>query len=265
MATKRLQRGARPAVRRGRRVWRFILLTLVILIILVGIGAAIWLQPYHASSDATTAERNDTGVTGVTVTQSNDYISFVPKGAVREGLIFYPGAKVEADAYAVYMRAIAERGYDTFIAKMPLNIALLAENRADEIIQAHPEIKVWAVGGHSLGGVAACDYVMAHHAIKGLLLYASYPRSDMSRQQGLAVVSISGTRDGLATPQQIDQNKHLLPASTQYVVIQGGIHSYFGDYGMQDGDGTATIGREQARAQILLASVELMGMLGAKS
>ncbi len=261
MATKRMRRGARPVVmRRRRRVWRFILLTLVIIIVVVGIGAAIWLQPYHASSDAVAAEQSDSNVT---VTQNNDYISFVPKEmAARAGLIFYPGAKVVADAYAVYMRAIAERGYETFIAKMPLNIALLAENRADEIIGAHPEIKEWALGGHSLGGVAACDYVMAHHAIRGLLLYASYPRSDMSKQQGLVVVSISGSRDGLATPQQIDENKHLLPASTQYIVIVGGIHAYFGDYGQQDGDGTATIGREQARAQILLASVGLMGQIG---
>jgi hypothetical protein len=260
MATQRMQRGRGTVLRRRRRgIWRFILLTLVILIVLVGIGAAIWLQPYHASSDAVAAEQSDSGVT---VIQNNDYISFVPKEPVRAGLIFYPGAKVVADAYAVYMRAIAERGYETFIAKMPLNIALLAENRADEIIQAHPEIKTWAVGGHSLGGVAACDYVMGHHTIKGLLLYAAYPRSDMSKQQGLVVVSISGSRDGLATPQQVNENKHLLPASTQYVVIQGGIHSYFGDYGIQSGDGTATIGREQARAQILLASVGLMGQIG---
>jgi hypothetical protein len=263
MATKRMQRGVRPVVRRGRRVWRFILLTLLIIVVLVGIGAAIWLQPYHASSDALAAEQSDAAVT---VMQNSDYISFVPRQiTVRAGLIFYPGAKVVADAYALYMRTVAERGYETFIAKMPLNIALLAENRADEIIKAHPEIKQWALGGHSLGGVAACDYVMAHHEIKGLLLYASYPRSDMSKQQGLVVVSISGSRDGLATPQQIDENKQLLPPDTQYVVVQGGIHSYFGDYGIQDGDGTPTIGREQARAQILLASVELMGMVSVKS
>ena len=261
MATKRMQRGARPVVRRRRRVGRFVVLTLLILVILVGIGAAIWLQPYRASSDAVAAQQTDAAVT---VTQNNDYITFKPKEPVRAGLIFYPGAKVEAGAYALYMRIIAERGYETFIARMPLNIALLAENRADEIIHDHPEIKQWALGGHSLGGVAACDYVKAHHAIKGLLLYAAYPSSDISKLQGLVVVSISGTRDQLATPQQIADNKHLLPASTQYVVIAGGIHAYFGDYGQQDGDGTATIGREQARAQILLASVGLMGQIQGK-
>jgi hypothetical protein len=29
------------------------------------------------------------------------------------------------------------------------------------------------------------------------------------------------------------------------VVIEGGCHSYFGSYGMQEGDGTPTITREQ--------------------
>ena len=35
-----------------------------------------------------------------------------------------------------------------------------------------------------------------------------------------------------------------LPADTEWITIEGGNHAQFGDYGVQDGDGEATISAE---------------------
>lgn len=248
--------------KRISRPWRIVLLILLSVIIIGVVAAAVWLQPYSASSAAVAALR---GTADVTVTQNNDMIAFVPHNQAHVGLIFYPGAKVDPVAYSVLMEQIAEKGFDTFIAKMPLNLALLNENAANTIISAYPNIHIWTVGGHSLGGVAACDYAAAHGNIKGVLLYASYPSKDISQDTGQDFTSIYGTRDGLATPAKINDNKKLLPPTTVYLPIQGGIHSYFGDYGHQDGDGQATISRQEAQSEIVADSVSFLNHVAALS
>ena len=48
-------------------------------------------------------------------------------------LVFYPGAKVEAAAYAPVMAAIAEGGVDCYLCKMPLNFALMGKETAEKI------------------------------------------------------------------------------------------------------------------------------------
>ena len=247
-------------LKRLSRTWRIVLLALLAIIIVGVAAAAVWLQPYSASSEAVAALR---GTADVTVTQNSDMIAFVPRNQAHVGLIFYPGAKVDPIAYSVLMEQIAEKGYDTFIAKMPLNLALLNENAANPIISAYPNIHIWAVGGHSLGGVAACDYAAAHGNIKGVLLYAAYPSKDISQDTKQDFTSIYGTQDGLATPAKVNANKKLLPLATVYLPIQGGIHSYFGDYGHQDGDGQATISRAEAQSEIVADSVSFLNHVSA--
>ena len=95
----------------------------------------------------------------------------------------------------------------------------------------------------------------------GLLLFASYPATNLSSLDA-QVLSISGSNDLLATPAKIDASKSSLPAGTQYVVVDGGVHAFFGDYGTQSGDGQPSIPHDDARAQISEASVAFVGGLG---
>ncbi len=240
---------------RRRRILKWVLLGLLCMLLITIAGTAWWLRPFPASAQAMGALHN---ANGVIVTTTNDDIVFMPEQHPIEGIIFYPGARVDPDAYARYMLTFAEHGYAAFIVKMPLNIALLGENLASDVIAANPSIKLWVIGGHSLGGVAACSFALHNSIIKGLLLYASYPDEDLSKQTRLHVTSISGTNDGLATPTKIAAAKPLLPATTSYVVVQGGVHAFFGDYGVQDGDGQPTISRESAHVTIADASVKLL-------
>jgi hypothetical protein len=96
-------------------------------------------------------------------------------------------------------------------------------------------------------------------AVAGLVLWASYPASgdDLSGND-LAVASVYGTRDGLATEDEIAASRPLLPPDTQWIAIEGGNHGQFGWYGPQSGDNEATISREEQQAQVVATTLELL-------
>ena len=194
----------------------------------------------------------------VSVTETRGLVTLMPAGKPQAGLVFYPGARVEAAAYAARLRPLAEHGYAVFIVKFPLNLAVLGSGRAGDVIEAHPEIQKWAVGGHSLGGAFASAFLLNRTDIHGLILFASYPAADLSKRTDLVAVSIYGTRDALATVDRIESARRTMPPQTTYVAIEGGNHSYFGDYGMQAADGIPTISRDQAAAQIVQAALAAM-------
>jgi dienelactone hydrolase len=229
----------------------------------VALGLLVSLRPL--SADQIALDALDDG-NGVSVDVSRSSIRLTPTDDPRAtGLAFYPGAKVDPQAYAHVLRPIAEAGFPVVIFKQPYNLAILDSNAADAVIgDPDDTIDRWAVGGHSLGGAMASRYAERDRdELDGLLLYAAYPVNDMSERTGLAVMSISGTNDGLATPADIEEHTPDLPVSTEYVPIDGGIHSFFGDYGLQRGDGTPDISRADAQRQIADASIRFLETLDA--
>ncbi len=248
-----------PPQRSARKVWTAragLLLAGVVLL-----GLLVYLKPLSATPIALDAL--DDG-DGVVVDVSRSSIRLTPTDDPRAaGLAFYPGAKVDPQAYAHVLRPIAEAGFPVVIFKQPYNLAVLDSNAANAVIgDPDDAIERWAVGGHSLGGAMASSYAeTARDELDGLLLWAAYPVRDMSEQTDLAVMSVYGTNDGLATPADIDERKPDLPTSTGYVPIDGAIHSYFGDYGLQNGDGTPGTTRADAQRQIADASIRFLDTL----
>jgi hypothetical protein len=70
------------------------------------------------------------------------------------------------------------------------------------------------------------------------------------------VVSIYGTRDGQLD--KLEKSGALLPTGTVWVRIEGGNHGQFGWYGLQHGDGQATINRQVQQDQIMRATLEFL-------
>lgn len=244
----------RPSARGWRRVVAIILLVLA----LGWLAVLVWLRPFPAVEPALAAMQSDAVVT---VVESPTQIVMTPTAEPSTtGVFFQPGAKVDARAYAAILRPLAEAGYTVVIPKQPLGIAFLATGAFESAQAANPQITQWVVGGHSLGGTVAAIDAEQHDSdatapVSGLLLYASYPASDMSESLTSAVLSISGTNDGLATPADIDASRADLPADAEFLAVDGAVHAFFGDYGPQPGDGTPTITHDQARAEIGQASV----------
>jgi predicted alpha/beta-hydrolase family hydrolase len=248
-----------PPARSRRRVW--LARGALVLGGVVLIGSLVYLRPLSAEPIALDALGDGDGVS---VDVSRSTIRLTPDLDPRSvGLAFYPGAKVDPQAYAHILRPLAEAGFTVVIFKQPYNLAVLQPNAANAVIgDPDDTIDRWVVGGHSLGGAMASNYAeQDRDELSGLLLYAAYPVNDMSERAGLAVMSVFGTDDGLATPADIEERASDLPSSTEYVAIEGAIHSYFGDYGPQRGDGTPEVSRTVAQREIAAASMRLLEAL----
>jgi hypothetical protein len=98
--------------------------------------------------------------------------------------------------------------------------------------------------------------------VVGLLLYASYPAGDVSTSLTAAVESVSGSRDGLSTPAEVEASRANLPDGSSLTVVDGAVHAYFADYGPQPGDGVPTISHDEARSQISAVSTRFVGSFG---
>jgi len=101
--------------------------------------------------------------------------------------------------------------------------------------------------------------------VKGLLLWASYPAaSDDLSDLDLAVISIYGTLDGLASEEEVVDSRDLLPADTRWVAVEGGNHAQFAWYGPQSGDNPATISRDDQQELVVAATLDLLARLSAQ-
>ncbi|MBN1581330.1 MAG: alpha/beta hydrolase [Anaerolineae bacterium] len=232
-----------------------------IAIALAVVGFVAWASLVPAPMEQTIAAlESDTQV------QVDDgvWLVFRPEETVPvAGLILYPGGRVDPRAYAPLARDIAQQDYLVVIVPMPLHLAVFGAEKAGAVIAHYDQVRHWAIGGHSLGGAMAARYAHAYpEQIAGLVLWASYPAdsNDLSARD-LPVVSVYGTRDGLATIDKIEASRTLLPDTTTWVAIEGGNHAQFGWYGSQSGDNAATINREAQQAQIVAATCELLESL----
>ncbi|AFA47116.1 alpha/beta hydrolase [Acetobacterium woodii] len=185
----------------------------------------------------------------VKVQEEGNLIIFTPTTDAGEtGFIFYPGGKVEAIAYAPLMQLLAKQGFTAVIVKMPFNLAVLNPDGANEAVAALPEINDWVIGGHSLGGVMAADYVANHpDQVEGLVLLGAYANKDLS-QSKVTALSLFGTEDWGLKPEAFAAAKNKMPEKTTYFEMIGANHSGFGNYGAQAGDGTAFISAEEQQA-----------------
>jgi hypothetical protein len=84
------------------------------------------------------------------------WLIFMPTQSTPDtGFIFYPGGRINPQGYAPLMKGIAAAGYLVIVPEMPINMAVFQPNIADEIMDVHPGIRHWAIGGHSVGGTMA--------------------------------------------------------------------------------------------------------------
>lgn len=223
--------------KRGRRVLRWVLGSVAVVLVLAVGGILIWSQvgvmPAEAEPLASVQDNPE-----ISVDDAAQGIVLTPADGESEiGLVFVPGAKVDPWAYAAILQGLAEDGVTVVITRPWLNLAFFDLRGLDAFTSAAPQIDTWAVGGHSLGGVRACQLAADAEA---LVLFGSYCASDIS-DSGLAVLSLGGSDDGLSTPDKIADARHLLPADAELVEIAGASHASFGDYGPQSGDGTPTL------------------------
>jgi hypothetical protein len=223
-----------------KRKKQFRIIAFLVLLIVIAFTANWLLSSYKPTDEAVAVFNSNNNVE----VSKDKYITFTPRDKVPDtALIFYPGGKVSPDAYAPLCSKIAAQGYIVIIVPMPLNLAVLSPDKAEEVIKSYPNIKNWAIGGHSLGGVMAVSFAKKHtDEIKALALFASYPQDkDNISETKLKVLSVWGSEDGCADISKIKAAQTIVPKDSVFKEITGGNHAQFGNYGFQKGDNEAKI------------------------
>ena len=171
----------------------------------------------------------------------------------KPAVLFYQGALVENTSYSIWAKKISEAGYPVYLIKQPLNLAVLAPNKANNIIEKN-QIEDYVIGGHSLGGVMASRFAAQQtkdSGLKGVFFLASYPdeKGSLLSFSG-EIISITGSNDGVLNWDAYQKAKDYLPTQTQFKTIDGGNHAGFGSYGNQKKDKKASISNAAQQAQV---------------
>lgn len=205
----------------------------------------------------------------VSVFEGETSIAFIPRRQEQgSALLFVPGGMVDPHAYAPLLRRVAESGHAAVLVRLPSlggRHALGESGRQQAVVRARSVIenasdRSWIVAGHSLGGHLAARVVhAAPDRTAGLVLIGTtHPRDFSLADYARPVVKIYGTRDRIAPLDRSRENAANLPASTEWVAIEGGNHSQFGYYGFQLGDRRAHITREQQQDQVLRVLLDVL-------
>lgn len=226
-----------------RKIKKGLLIALVVLLVFTAVFGIYAGDYYHADLEA--VQDNSLRMAYDRMERLEDgSLVFYPV-AYDSAVIFYPGGKVEALAYIPLMEQLAREGVLTVLMPMPFNLAVLAKNAAEGIPAQFPEVENWYMAGHSLGGSMAASFAAENTAwVDGLILLAAYSTDPVE----LPVLSIYGSNDGVMNQDKYQQYRANLPELTEQI-IDGGNHAGFGFYGPQEGDGEASISREEQIAQ----------------
>jgi len=163
-------------------------------------------------------------------------------------IIFYPGAKVEAEAYLPLLEQIKQTGVTCILVHMPFNMAIFDADAAEDVMEQFPDIQRWYMAGHSMGGAMASQFASEHQdEIDGLILLGAYIYGDYPDEKTLTVYGSLNQ----SVEDHIDYTENI-------VEIEGGNHAQFGNYGPQKGDLPATISAAEQQAQTVDAISDFM-------
>lgn len=220
-------------------------------------GVCVWYvnDYYHCEQNALDVLRKP-GTVQITEIQEGYFLDGTGE---ENAMIFYPGAKVEAESYLPILYSLAEKGVDCFLVEMPCNLAILGMNKADTILDRY-EYEKWYMSGHSLGGAMAASYASKHiNTLDGMICFAAYTTEKL-KTGNFRMLSIYGSEDKVLNIEKIVEGRNLVPEDYKEICIEGGNHAYFGNYGEQEGDGKATISREEQQKETTKLILEFISI-----
>ncbi|CAH0260976.1 hypothetical protein SRABI96_03424 [Peribacillus sp. Bi96] len=234
-----------------KKAIKYGLISIIALMVIAFGGFYIWSEQTYKPSDELYSF-----VGKGNITKDNGFVTFQPTKSKKEGIVLYPGAKVEPEAYSYYAKELAKDGYTVVIPDVRFNFALFDKNKAAKAKNEYPSVEKWYVGGHSLGGVAAAAYAYENpREVEGIIFLGSYPSdsNDFSKTK-VPMLSLYAEYDGLSKVEKIEETKHLLSKEANMHKIAGGNHAQFGLYGKQKGDNEATISAKEQQEEMIVVT-----------
>ena len=222
-----------------RKKWRLAGGSVLLLLVILG-GAFFWyVSDYYPAEDvALEVMAQDSGIT-----VQGDLTILTPTYPTDTAIVFYPGAKVEAEAYLPLLDQIRRTGVACILVHMPFHMAIFDANAAEEVIAQFPEFQHWYIAGHSMGGAMASKFAADHpDQVDGLILMGAYIYGDYPEEKTLTIYGSLNQ----SVEDHIDYTENI-------VEIEGGNHAQFGNYGPQKGDPAAAISAQEQQAQTVAA------------
>ncbi len=230
--------------KRKHSLLKIILAIVLVIVAVTGVSFGIYVSDYYHADETALSLLENPGDVSILQDDQGNY-TVLPQKAGDTGIIFYPGGKVDERAYLPLLKKYAENGITCILVKMPFHLAVFNMNGADGIQKQYPRITKWYLAGHSLGGAMAAVYIARHVSeYQGLILLGAYSTKDLS-DTDLTVVWIDGDQDGVINQKQVLKNQDHYPENTYVFMIAGGNHAQFGSYGVQKGDGQASISAKE--------------------
>lgn len=219
---------------------------IVLLVLAILVGAFFWyVSDYYRAEDVAL----EVLAQGSGITEQDNLTILSPTYPTDTAIIFYPGAKVEAEAYLPLLDQIRKTGVTCILVHMPFNMAIFDADAAEEVISQFPEIRHWYVAGHSMGGAMASKFASDHpDQVDGLILMGAYIYGDYPDEKTLTIYGSLNQ----SVEDHIDYMENI-------VEIQGGNHAQFGNYGPQKGDPPANISAQEQQAQTVAAIEAFLG------
>ena len=213
---------------------------IALLILAILTGAFFWyVSDYYRAEDAALEVLAQDR--GITVQDNLTILS--PTYPTDTAIIFYPGAKVEAEAYLPLLDQIRQTGVACILVHMPFHMAIFDANAAEAVIDQFPEYQHWYIAGHSMGGAMASQFAADHpDLVDGLILMGAYIYGDYPAEDTLTIYG--------SLNQSVEDN---IDYTENIVEIVGGNHAQFGNYGPQKGDLPAAISAEEQQKQTVEA------------
>lgn len=212
----------------------------------------LYVNDYYKATEK--AKKAMLGNEAVEVVEERNYYVFSSgenTADTEKGIVFYPGGKVEETAYAPLLLELAENGYDVYLVKMPAKLAIFGMNAAEDIMDEADHIEEWTMMGHSLGGAMAASFSASHdEEVDALVLLAAYSTENL-KNADIKVYSFYGSEDKVLNMEKYEEYHENLPETAVEAIIEGGNHAYYAHYGEQDGDGEATITRDEQQESVL--------------
>lgn len=219
---------------------------IVLLTLAVLAGAFFWyVSDYYRAEDVALAVMaQDNGIT-----RQDDLTILSPTYPTDTAIIFYPGAKVEAEAYLPLLDQIRQTGVTCILVHMPFRMAIFDADAAEEVMAQFPEYQHWYMAGHSMGGAMASKFAADHpDEVDGLILMGAYIYGDYPDENTLTIYGSLNQ----SVEDHIDYTENI-------VEIEGGNHAQFGNYGPQKGDLPATISAQEQQRQTVEAIEAFLG------
>jgi hypothetical protein len=142
-------------------------------------------------------------------------------------VIFFQGGLTDPKAYAPLCRKIAQNGFTCHLIKMDWRLPQYDYQKTFKLINLSEGDFV--LGGHSQGGKMAAQFVFENpNAFKGLFLMGtSHPRDIDLSNLSVPCIKLYADNDGLASVEEVIENKNKLPKDAKLILIKGGNHSQF--------------------------------------